>query len=152
MQTQTKNLENPTFVSLPPLLIDEEFKFILIKKSGRVEVKMNSLCKILYLLFVQHPEGISLYNLPDYEEDLKNLYLPICWEYHNKHQFIQQSIASLTCRYQNSIHEKISRIRAIFNKHLSPDIAPLYHIDGERSQAKKIALSRELIIVKYKAS
>ena len=46
----------------------------------------------------------------------------------------------------NSINEKCARIREAFTQHFSSDLAKFYTIEGERGEAKKIALPRELII------
>lgn len=139
--------QSPNSPSLPRLLIDEEFNFWLIKKGGWQKVPLTNLCKVLYYQFVQHPEGISLYDLPHHTQALLKVYRLICWDY--EEQMIKTSIEGLTCRCTNSVYEKISKIKATFNDLLPSEIAPFYHIQGGRGLPKKIALPRHLIISKF---
>mgnify|MGYP001794738237 FL=1 len=75
------------------------------------------------------------------------MYQRLCWEYPDRNQFIKDRITELICRCNNSVYEKISRIKALFNEHLSSDLAHWYYIKGERGQAKRIALPRQRVIV-----
>lgn len=150
MQSQAilKKSQHPATQPLPRLLIDEEFKIWLIKKGKKwEEVKMTSLCKIIYCLFLQYPQGISLYNLGNHQRELMKMYQLLCWEYKNKNQFMQDRITNLTCRCSNSVYEKISRIKSVMRSHLPSNIAHLYFIEGDRAEAKKIALPRNLVII-----
>ncbi|HAS46088.1 MAG TPA: hypothetical protein DCS93_36745 [Microscillaceae bacterium] len=149
MASQPKDPNYPNPPKLPRLLIDEEFKIKLIKSEGWEELKMTSLCKILYCLFLRHPEGITLYELGNYQEELMRMYQPLCWEYKNRNQFMQDRITELVCRCSNSVYEKMSRIKALLSKHLPPDLVHWYCIEGERGQAKRIALPRHWVIIKY---
>jgi hypothetical protein len=59
----------------------------------------------------------------------------------------KQSVTNVTNTVMdNSINEKCARIREAFTQHFSSDLAKFYTIEGERGEAKKIALPRELII------
>jgi hypothetical protein len=39
-----------------------------------MEIKMEPLTKAVYLLFLNHPEGILFKHLPDYRQELANIY------------------------------------------------------------------------------
>ena len=127
----------------PLLLIDENHKFWIVTKV-RQEVKMSPLCKALYLLFLQHPEGISLYELKMHQTDLLNIYKKISRK--NDYQMMRTSIIHLVNRCENSIHEKFTRIKQAFHKILGPQMASMYYITGDRGKEKKILLSRQLIL------
>ena len=56
------------------------------------------------------------------------------------------SIEKLTDPFDNSVHEKCSRIRAAFLTVVAKDIAENYYITGDRGEAKIILLDREQVI------
>ncbi len=127
----------------PSLLIDESHQFWLMTNT-RKELKMTPLCKALYLLFLKHPAGISLYELYNHQSELFDLYKKIS----RKHDYtaMRTSIAQLVNRCDNSIHEKTARIKALFKHHLPPAIAHLYYIRGKRGEEKSISLPRDLVV------
>jgi hypothetical protein len=57
-----------------------------------------------------------------------------------------QSIEDVTNPFLNSINEKCARIRAAFINKFDEHLAKNYFITGERGEAKKISLPRELVI------
>ncbi|OJJ15089.1 hypothetical protein BKI52_40195 [marine bacterium AO1-C] len=150
MKSSPKTVSKPSLDSFftypvndyPLLHIDENHKFWIVTKV-RQEVKMSPLCKALYLLFLQHPDGISLYELKMHQADLLNIYKKISRK--NDYQMMRTSIIHLVNRCENSIHEKFTRIKQAFNKVLAPSVASMYYIKGERGKEKKILLSRQLI-------
>ena len=56
------------------------------------------------------------------------------------------SIEDVTNPLLNSINEKCARIRGAFIGEFDDRLARHYYICGERGEAKKIALSRDLVI------
>ena len=59
--------------TLSPLVITEDYHFLL-PEFGNKEVQLSPIHKALYLLFLNHPEGIEFKNLIDYREELLQLY------------------------------------------------------------------------------
>ena len=57
-----------------------------------------------------------------------------------------QSIEDVTNPLLNSINEKCARIRSAFVKEFDESLAKNYFVAGERGEAKKIALPRDLVI------
>ena len=53
--------------------MDSEFK-IYLPDYKNVEIKMTTLPKALYILFLRHPEGIILKQLSDFEPELMKIY------------------------------------------------------------------------------
>lgn len=54
--------------TLSPLVITEDYRFLL-PDYGNREVQLSPIHKALYLLFLNHPEGIEFKNLVDHRED-----------------------------------------------------------------------------------
>lgn len=128
---------------LSRLKITNEYAIYLMDYEMK-EVKMTPLPKALYLLFLNHPEGIAFKSLPDYSDELWRIYKNIS-QRENPIK-ARQSIAKLTDPFDNSVHEKCSRIRAAFLSVVAEHIAENYYITGRRGEAKKIVLNRELVI------
>lgn len=112
--------------------------------ENRVEVHIEPLAKAVYLLFLNHPEGIVLKCLPDYRKELTSIYLFLkpCGLTNRT----RQSIEDVTNPVLNSINEKCARIRKAFSNLLDSRTAEHYYITGKRGEAKKIALDRSLVV------
>jgi len=109
----------------------------------RMEVRMEPLVKAVYLLFLRHPEGIIFKDLPDYRQELTKIYSDVRpWGLTDR---AIQSIEDVTNPMLNSINEKCARIRAAFVGQFDDYMAKSYYIDGQRGDAKKIALPRNLV-------
>ena len=123
---------------------------LVINKSNRVflgnkqnEVHLEPLVKAIYLLFLQHPEGIIFKDLPDYRQELANIYNKVRpWGLTDR---AMQSIEDVTNPMLNSINEKCAKIKKVFETTLDSSIAEHYYIKGSRGKAKKIALPRDLV-------
>ena len=128
--------------TLPKLLITKNYKLIL--DDCCKEVHMEPIVKAVYLLFLKHPEGIVFKCLPDYREELADIY--------NKLRPMGlsdraiQSIEDVTNPLLNSINEKCSRIRAAFLPEVDPMFLEQYAITGKSGEAKKISLPRDLVV------
>lgn len=108
------------------------------------EVIMSPLPKALYLLFLNHPQGITFKELPDYRAELMEIYKNISLR--ENPIKARRSIRKLTDPLDNSVHEKCSRIRAAFLSVVAEDIAQNYFVTGGRGEPKKVSLNRELVI------
>jgi hypothetical protein len=104
---------------------------------------MEPLVKAVYLLFLKHPEGILFKGLKDYREELLDIYKKLKPMGLNKRTI--QSIEDVTNPLLNSINEKCARIRSAFVKEFDESLAKNYFVTGERGEAKKIALPRDLV-------
>ncbi len=121
-------------------ITDERFKYGAydqrdIKNAFIAEVEMHPLSKVLYFLFLRHPEGIILKELVDYKTELLSIYKQI------SAQWNEQSINNLVDPTKNSANEKISRIRSDFRKVLEPyncDIEPFVPM-GAKGERYKVA-------------
>ena len=128
--------------SMPQLIVSRNYRIFL--GEERKEVCMEPLVKAVYLLFLNHPEGILFKHLPDYRKELTGIYNKVrLWGLSDR---AMKSIEDVTNPMLNSINEKCARIRKAFLSVLDDSIATHYYIKGRRGEAKKIALPRELVV------
>lgn len=127
---------------LVKLTVSRNYRIYLGEK--RKEVHLEPIVKAVYLLFLKHPEGIAFKCLPDYREELAEIY--------NKLRPMGltdralQSIEDVTNPLLNSINEKCARIRGAFLGEYDDYMAKYYYIEGKRGEAKKISLPRDLVV------
>lgn len=128
----------------PPILtIDSEYNLVF---SDLGTLSMEPLHKALYLLFLQQPEGINLYNLFSYKSVLREYYKRLSQR--ESVDKIEKSIERLVNRFDNSIYEKISRINQWVKVHFhAKDQNPTpFLILGKRGEPKLILGSKDLVI------
>ena len=128
---------------LSKLVITKKHEIILPDYNNMV-IKMEPLVKAIFFLFLKHPEGIIFKHLPDYRQELIDIYKnlrPL-----GMSDRALQSIEDVTNPFLNSINEKCARIRAAFINKFDEHLAKNYFITGERGEAKKISLPRELVV------
>ena len=128
--------------SLLKLTVSKNYRLFL--GDNRVEVHMEPLVKAVYLLFLNHPEGVLFKYLPDYRKELTKIYSEVRpWGLTDR---TLQSIEDVTNPLLNSINEKCARIKKVFLGVMEDDMAKHYYIDGPRGEAKKISLPRDLVV------
>lgn len=128
---------------LSRMLITKDYRIFLGDYMG-MEIKMTPLPKAVFLLFLKHPEGIMFSYLPDYREELMDIYSRIKGPLFNV-MTAKQSIDDVTDPTKNSINEKCSRIREAFVTQFDKHLAHNYYVTGIRGEAKRITLPRELV-------
>ena len=126
---------------LPILIISKDYKIFL--GDERKEVHMEPLAKAVYLLFLRHPEGIVFKTLPDYRQELTEIYVKL--KPNGLNDRALQSIEDVTNPLLNSINEKCARIRGAFLSQFDDHMAKHYYIDGLRGEAKKISLPPDMV-------
>jgi hypothetical protein len=129
-------------IILSPIVISENNK-IYLSLYENLEIKLEPLIKLVYLLFLNHPEGIVLVNIGDYEKELSDIYSKITKS--DDLAKIQRRVSELTNLTGNSLHEKISKIKNNFVDELGEKLAKNYYIYGNPGEAYKINLSPTLI-------
>ena len=136
-----KQLVEPKY-KLSCLHITKDYR-IFLPDYNNIEIQMTPLPKAVYLLFLNHPEGILFKNLPDYRQELETIYYAITHRLDDEK--IKESIMRVTDPTDNSINEKCSRIREAFLSHFTEELAKKYYITGYKFSPKRITLPRELI-------
>lgn len=124
-------------------MITKDYRIVL-PEYNNLEIKMEPIAKAVYLLFLNHPEGILFKNLPDYREELTKIYMRL--KPSGLSERALQSIEDVTNPLLNSINEKCARIRGAFVGQFDDHMARHYYIDGLRGKVKRISLSRELVV------
>jgi hypothetical protein len=144
---------------LSRLLITKDYRIILVDYDNK-EVEMSPVHKAVYLLFLNHPEGIEFKKLRDYRDELLGYYMATA-KLMDK-QTITESVDMLVNPLNNSINEKCSRIKSIFLNMMDQYIANYYIISGHTQKhfagsskiwyerLKNIKIPRELVIREYK--
>ena len=108
------------------------------------EVNMLPIDKLVYIFFLRHPEGVALKDMSDHKEELTGLYQRVLGR--EKLSKTQSKSVDLLCDpLNNSINEKLSRIRQAFRAVAHDSVANCYVIQGERGEKRSITLSDEYI-------
>ena len=129
-------------IKLSKLTITKDYMLLL--SDYNKEVKLEPIVKAVYLLYLNHPEGISFKYLPDYRKELADLYQKI--KPFGLTERAIRSIEDVTNPLLNSINEKCSRIRAAFLPIVDASLLDQYIIIGKSGEEKKIALPRDLVV------
>ncbi len=140
---------------LSRLLITKDYRFFLVD-YGNKEVEMNPVHKAVYLLFLNHPEGIEFKRLRDFREELLGYYMATA-RFMDK-RAVTDSVDMLIDPLNNSINEKCSRIKSTFLSMMDQYTANYYIISGHTQKhvagtskiwyerLKVIKLPRKLVV------
>ena len=140
---------------LSRMLITKDYRIILVDYDNK-EVEMTPVHKTVYLLFLNHPEGIEFTKLSEYRDELLQYYMSTA-KLMDK-QTITESVDMLVNPLNNSINEKCSRIKSIFLNMMDQYSANYYIISGHTQKhfagsskiwyerLKNIKIPRELVI------
>lgn len=134
--------KNKNAIKVSRLTITNDCNILL--SDYQREVKMEPIVKAVYLLFLNHPEGIVFKHLPDYRQELVENYQKI--KPLGLTERAIRSIEDVTNPLLNSINEKCSRVRAAFQSEVDPTLLEQYIIIGKSGEAKKISLPRDLVV------
>lgn len=124
---------------------------IVIRRGGRIylpdyqnmEIKLPTLEKALYILFLRHPEGIYVSTLNEYRKELYNIYTRISTR--GMLEDMKRRIDDMTNILNDQISIKFSRIKKAFTDALGNSLAEHYIIKGENAERKNIKLDRGLV-------
>ena len=124
------------------LLITKDYRLFLPDYNNK-EIVMGPLPKAVFLLFLQHPEGILFKRMSEWRGELLILYRRCSGR--ELDEEMRQSVNKLVDPLSNSLNEKCSRIREAFLREMDDSIASHYYITGDRATPKRIRLDRELV-------
>jgi hypothetical protein len=127
------------------LLVKGYQKNIYVPEMGMLKINLTPLERAVYLLFLNHPEGIRLSEMGQYKSELTELVNRFSRS--DDQNEINQSILSLCQIDSNSLSEKLARIRQKFNKHLGEEMAAQYLVLGPNGGLKKIEIDRSNVSV-----
>lgn len=129
-------------IKLSKLTITKDFAIML--SDYNKEVKLEPIVKAIYLLYLNHPEGIAFKYLPDYRKELADIYQKI--KPFGMTERAIRSIEDVTNPLLNSINEKCSRIRAAFQSLVDASLVDQYIIKGKSGEEKKITLPHDMVV------
>ena len=143
---------------LSRLVVTEDYRLVLADYNN-TEVELQPVHKAVYLLFLNHPEGIEFKRLTEYREELLNIYMKTArWMDKEK---IVESVDKLVDPLDNAINEKCSRIKKVFLDLMDEYRASYYIISGHTQKhiagrvwyerLKVITLPRELVELKIES-
>lgn len=136
------------FNSLPKALVISP---IVIRANNQIwltaydtEIELEPLHKVVYLLFLKHPEGIEFNQIDTYKPEIEDLYKRIRPD--GVKDKIIKSLNNLTStKKDNSLHEKISKIKKYLITELGEVLAEKYIIKGSKNEAYRINLPEDQI-------
>ena len=126
-------------VALSKVFIDNRNNKIYLPDFGNIEIRLRPLEKALYLLFLEHPDGLYITELHDYKQRLMQIYRDIRITGHDIE--LLKSINEMVNVTTNSASEKISRIKRVFEEAVGPDLAMHYYIQGANGERKKVEIA-----------
>ena len=142
---------------LSRLVITRDFRFILADYDK--EVTLTPVHKSLYILFLNHEEGIEFKDLADHREELRQMYRSVSPA--TDPARIDETVDRLTNPTDNAINEKCSRIKAAFAGLMDKYSLNYYMISSHTTRhfnsssrvwfkrLKLITLPRQLVIREY---
>ena len=145
---------------LSRLVITRDFRFIL--PDYNAEVSLTPVHKALYILFLNHVEGIEFKDLSDHREELRRIYRSISPS--TDPDRIDETVSRLTDPTDNAVNEKCSRIKAAFGSLMDEYTLSYYMISSHTTRhfnsssrvwfkrLKLITLPRHLVIGEYEDS
>jgi hypothetical protein len=125
--------------------IDLTDKKIFLTDFGNLDVRLNPKELSLYLLFINHPEGIALNSLRDHLGELLITYQKVSGRLNLEE--MQRTIYLLTDYLDGELSTTISRIKSKFKKALGKEMAQNYFIQLSPNGVHGIPLNREGVIV-----
>ena len=112
---------------------------------GMLQVNLTPTERAVYLLFLNHPEGIRLAEMGDYKVELKSILKKISPS--DSQETVESQLENL-CEYNSdSLSERMSRIKKKFEDKLGTSMAEHYYIKGPNGGIKKIHIDRSLVTV-----
>lgn len=116
---------------------------IFLPDYNNMEIEMGTLPKAIYFLFLRYPEGIIYKHMPDYFNELLNIYKQL--RPNTDEARLNLTITKVVNPLGNALNENIARIRKAFVEKFDEHLANNYIITGERGAQYSIPLDRELI-------
>lgn len=127
---------------LSPIVVQDDLKIIL-TNFNNLEVKLSTLTKCVYLLFLKNKQGIHLKELEQHKSELIGYYKQLSSR--DNYDKMLLSIDRIIDLSSNEIYVHLSRIKSFFYKKFNKRIADNYIVNGAKNTKKLIALNANLI-------
>ena len=106
---------------------------------GDNELQLSPMLKTLFLFFLNHPEGVRVVDLQDYEEEIFRLYESL------RGNADPDQIANLVNPAENNFSYTKSRLNRALVDQLGQSLAAFYTVNGEPGEPFKINLPEEMV-------
>jgi len=116
-----------------------EFRF---PSLGNLSFKLTPMSRTLYVFFLLHPEGVTLANLVDHQEELLKIYGRIAA---GEKEVQAESIERLVYVLSGSFNENRARINRVIKETLGEVLAIPYLISRQAGGTYKIEIARERV-------
>jgi len=128
---------------LSKMVITSDYR-IFLPDYDNMEIKMGTLPKALFFLFLRYTKGIAFSYLPDHKKELLNIYRQL--RPNTSIKRMEETISKVVDPLGNSINENVARIRAAFIKKFDDHLAKNYYIRGKAGLEYGITLNRDLVV------
>lgn len=126
-----------------PMLVKGRSQKIVLPEMGMLQIGLSPTERAVYLLFLNHPEGIRLAEMGEYKGELRGILNKLSPS--DSRETIEGQLENL-CEYNsNSLSEKMSRIKRKFDEKLGAAMSEHYYIKGPNGGLKKIDLDRNYL-------
>ena len=126
-----------------PMLVKGRSQKIVLPEMGMLQIGLSPTERAVYLLFLNHPEGIRLAEMGEYKGELRGILNKVSPS--DSRETIEGQLENL-CEYNsNSLSEKMSRIKRKFDEKLGAAMSEHYYIKGPNGGLKKIDLDRNYL-------
>lgn len=131
----------------PKLRITKDLRIFLVEGNGGFyaarEIQLKPLCRMLFILFLRHPEGINFKDLSLYEQEMLDIYGRITRR--GDALTMQRSIRHITDSTNSLMSVHRSQLSRSLARYIDKTLLPQYLISTGKGSTRSIPLSRELV-------
>lgn len=131
----------------PKLRITKDLRIFLVEGNGSTyaarEIQLKPLCRMLFILFLRHPEGINFKDLSLYEQEMLDIYGRITRR--GDALTMQRSIRHITDSTNSLMSVHRSQLSRSLARYIDKTLLPQYLISAGKGSTRSIPLSRELV-------
>lgn len=139
--------KKPTYTQPSRLIITPIQHKFLLPDYDNIEIRFTPQVKALYVLFLNHPEGIRMKEIEDYKEEYKKLYFRLTTRSDmDKIRASVEKLIDICC--PNIISVKKSQCNSLLRMSLpDKELSKFYEIEAIYGQPHKINLDRSLVSI-----
>lgn len=128
-----------------PLIVDKKGKILL--PAHNLEISLTPLFKTLYLFFLSRPQGVTVSELSDYQDDLISIYRKL--RPGVSLEDAKKRISNLSHPLGDGFNPTRSHINRIITNLLNMPLAEFYTISGTAGNPYKVLVPRNLVDIRY---
>lgn len=109
-----------------------------------LKVPLTPMERAVYLLVLNHPEGISISHFPDHQKELKRYYSSTSVE--GSVAVINDRVIAITENHESLLSQILTRIKRKYIDLVGTEMAQAYIIKGGSGEKRRIGLDRGLVV------